>query len=437
MQIGRTQVSAASLNALSAMNNSLILLAGDLSYADGYPKIWDAFGQLLQTLGSAVPVMSTGGNHEAASAEAFLSYKVRFPSPNAASGSPHISYYGYEVGPVHVIALCSYAGFSNTSMQYQWLQNYLATKIDRVRTPWLIALTHVPLYASNSGHYKEGETMRRSMEPLLVAAGVDLVITGHIHAYERISPVIDYNLDKCGTNHMVLGDAGNYEASYTPWLMNVTSKAAPTWSAFREASFGVAGLTIHNATHATYKWHRVACDKGFFVQNKNKDGSDVAYYSTNADPDGDQDFSDNCISANDNSIQNMLTVDSHVIIRPSKAQCPNKHAGLYRAAQPVVQIPTAAPSLIQPFSAASCFAGSDTLTLESGNLRALSDIQVGDRILAADASGKTLFSEVVYVPHGINMERTQFVHLSTENNDLKMTKNHILPGGSSTHICST
>jgi hypothetical protein len=139
--------------------------------------------------------------------------------------------------------------------------------------------------------------------------------------------------------------------------MNVTSNAAPTWSAFREASFGVAGLTILNATHATFgrchycifkyhipiysyinllqvlivtkhflEWHRVACDKGFFTNN-----TDAAYYSYNPDPDGGQDFNDDCITAFDNSIQNMLTTDKVMIIRPSATMCPNKYAGAYRA----------------------------------------------------------------------------------------------------------
>jgi hypothetical protein len=55
--------------------------------------------------------------------------------------------------------------------------------------------------------------MRRSMEPLLYAAGVDLVITGHNHVYERINAVHNYQLDPCGINHFVLGDAGNYDGA--------------------------------------------------------------------------------------------------------------------------------------------------------------------------------------------------------------------------------
>ena len=42
----------------------------------------------------------------------------------------------------------------------------------------------------------------------------------------------------------------------------------------------------------------------------------------------------------------------------------------------------------------SCFAGSETLLLESGRSKPISEINVGDRILAADSTGRTAFSEV-------------------------------------------
>jgi len=58
-------------------------------------------------------------------------------------------------------------------------------KVDRKRTPWLIVLLHVPWYNSNWAHQGEGDSMMSSMEPLLYAAHVDMVIAGHVHAYER------------------------------------------------------------------------------------------------------------------------------------------------------------------------------------------------------------------------------------------------------------
>ena len=46
-------------------------------------------------------------------------------------------------------------------------------------------LLHVPWYNSNSAHQGEGDSMMSAMEPLLHAAHVDIVIAGHVHAYER------------------------------------------------------------------------------------------------------------------------------------------------------------------------------------------------------------------------------------------------------------
>ena len=57
--------------------------------------------------------------------------------------------------------------------------------MDRQRTPWLVVLFHVPWYNSNKAHQGAGDDMMAAVEPLLYAASVDLVIAGHVHAYER------------------------------------------------------------------------------------------------------------------------------------------------------------------------------------------------------------------------------------------------------------
>lgn len=43
----------------------------------------------------------------------------------------------------------------------------------------------MPWYNSNKAHQGEGDDMMAAMEPLLYAASVDLVLSGHVHAYER------------------------------------------------------------------------------------------------------------------------------------------------------------------------------------------------------------------------------------------------------------
>lgn len=57
--------------------------------------------------------------------------------------------------------------------------------MDRQRTPWLLVLFHIPWYNSNFAHQGEGDEMMATIEPLLYNSGVDLMISGHVHAYER------------------------------------------------------------------------------------------------------------------------------------------------------------------------------------------------------------------------------------------------------------
>ena len=78
----------------------------------------------------------------------------------------------------------------------------------------------------------------------------------------------------------------------------------------------------------------------------------------------------------------------------------------------------------------SCFAATETITLEGGASKAIADVAVGDRILSADAAGKTVFSDVVYVPHAANSVAAHFVALTTAaGHSVKMTVDHILPAG--------
>ena len=80
------------------------------------------------------------------------------------------------------------------------------------------------------------------------------MLSGHVHAYERLYPTYNGHVDPCGITYLNLGDGGNREGAYVPWL-----EPQPAWSAFRESSFGVGLLTFVNSTHAKYNWTRTAC----------------------------------------------------------------------------------------------------------------------------------------------------------------------------------
>ena len=67
--------------------------------------------------------------------------------------------------------------------QLDWLQKELAAS----DSEWKIAYFHHPLYSSGEKHGSDDQ-LRAQIEPLFVKYGVDLVLTGHEHFYERLKP---------------------------------------------------------------------------------------------------------------------------------------------------------------------------------------------------------------------------------------------------------
>ncbi|HEY7501388.1 MAG TPA: metallophosphoesterase [Vicinamibacterales bacterium] len=67
--------------------------------------------------------------------------------------------------------------------QLAWVEKELSTS----DSDWKICFFHHPLYSSGEKHGSD-EVLRQQLEPLFVKYGVDLVLTGHEHFYERLKP---------------------------------------------------------------------------------------------------------------------------------------------------------------------------------------------------------------------------------------------------------
>ncbi len=98
-------------------------------------------------------------------------------------------YYSFDYGHVHFISLNSetfqWTG-NNASPMKTWLNKDLAAN----KLPWTIVIWHQPPFTAGS-HVSDDSYefmmmhMRQYMLPILEAAGVDLVLNGHSHVYER------------------------------------------------------------------------------------------------------------------------------------------------------------------------------------------------------------------------------------------------------------
>jgi predicted phosphodiesterase len=80
--------------------------------------------------------------------------------------------------------------------QLDWFESELKAS----GSAWKIAYFHHPLYSSGETHGSNLE-LRQVLEPLMVKYGVDVVLTGHEHFYERIKP-------QNGINYFIVGSSG-------------------------------------------------------------------------------------------------------------------------------------------------------------------------------------------------------------------------------------
>ena len=80
--------------------------------------------------------------------------------------------------------------------QIEWLESALAAS----KSEWKICYFHHPLYSSGDRHGPSLQ-LRSILEPIFVKHGVDVVLSGHEHVYERIKP-------QRGIYYFIVGSSG-------------------------------------------------------------------------------------------------------------------------------------------------------------------------------------------------------------------------------------
>ncbi|MCA9297906.1 MAG: metallophosphoesterase, partial [Phycisphaerales bacterium] len=146
-------------------------------------------------------VWPTIGNHDAHSADSATQsgpyYDIfTLPSQAEAGGlaTGTEAYYAWDYANIHFIVLDSQeTATSPGSAQHTWLIADLAATTQE----WIIAYWHHPPYSKGSHDSDtEGKLIqaRQNLLPVLEAGGVDLVLTGHSHSYER-SMLLDSHYD--------------------------------------------------------------------------------------------------------------------------------------------------------------------------------------------------------------------------------------------------
>ncbi|KAF9515055.1 hypothetical protein BS47DRAFT_1372161 [Hydnum rufescens UP504] len=275
---------------------------GDIAYADYWLKE-EIQGYLPNTTIAAVssqkPYMVGPGNHEANCDNGgghdpkhnitytvdicvpgqtnFTGYRNHFRMPSNESGGVGNFWYSWDHGMAHFIQLDTetdlghgiiapdepggvdeehsgpFGGYMNA--QIDWLARDLAT-VNRSKTPWVVVAGHRPWYVSTPNDSSSiCWDCKNAFEPLFLQYSVDLVLSGHVHVYQRNDPLNNSVADPNGLNnprspwYITNGAGGHYDG--------LDALQVPLQSFAKVAindTYGWSRLTFHNCSHLTHEF---------------------------------------------------------------------------------------------------------------------------------------------------------------------------------------
>jgi hypothetical protein len=230
---------------------------GDMAhYQDCYDPSWGRFKDRTRP---------STGNHEYANA-ATKQAEGYFAYFGAAAGPRPQGYYSYDLGPWHIVVLNStcgnqggngVGGCNARDPMGQWLAKDLAAS----PAPCKLAYWHHPRYYSMSvepgvqvkpGQGASSDSKLDSIWAVLHQGGVDAVLSGHHHTYERFPRMKASggksnagSPDPTGVRQFIAGTGGGEQESFVADMIDPNSEKRI------EHNFGVLRLTLHDTG---YDW---------------------------------------------------------------------------------------------------------------------------------------------------------------------------------------
>ncbi len=181
-------------NYIGDEHTDMILFLGDNAYNSGTDNEYQysIFENMYEDKLKNSVSWSCLGNHDGFTSDSDTQegnyYNIFSLPKNAEAGglaSGTEAYYSFDYGNIHFIVLDSYDSDRNVgSAMYTWCEN----DIQNTTADWIVAFWHHPAYSKGS-HDSDSEAdliqMRQNFLPMLEDNGVDLVLNGHSHSYER------------------------------------------------------------------------------------------------------------------------------------------------------------------------------------------------------------------------------------------------------------
>lgn len=196
---------------------NLLLWLGDNAYPKGTDEEYSSnvFSPYKKILSQSV-VYSTSGNHDLFHSnvknESGPYFDIfSFPKNGEAGGvkSGSEAYYSFNYGNIHFVCIESNVDSFGSRLEemIEWLKKDLSANKSR----WTIAYFHYAIYSKGYHDSDINKTMiwmRNNIAPILEDNNVDLVLTGHLHDYERTHLLYGHYGDAASFNKSMIVDKG-------------------------------------------------------------------------------------------------------------------------------------------------------------------------------------------------------------------------------------
>lgn len=180
-------------NPRTATNAPLLdlwLTTGDNAYRSGSNEQFQkGFFEPYKIILRNTPVWPVYGNHDARRWVFFdiFTFPTKAESGGFASGSEH--YYSFDYANIHFVMLDTQDSEHDTDGE---MLTWLKKDLQATKQQWLLTFFHHPPYSkgshnSDNKHDSRGRlgSVRENILPVLEQSGVDVVLSGHSHMYER------------------------------------------------------------------------------------------------------------------------------------------------------------------------------------------------------------------------------------------------------------
>jgi acid phosphatase type 7 len=185
------QIHRAVVEGMAREDLDFVMHTGDMVANGGVTAEWDLFFQIERPLLDHVPIVPAIGNHDTGGR---LNYPRYFQVDRRTGG---LRYMVHDWGHLRALVIDVGVEFRQGSAQYAFAEHVLREGAERGML--MAILLHNPAYSS--GAHGSDLDVQEVIGGLASRYGVELVVSGHDHDYERTIPI-------AGVTYLVSGSAG-------------------------------------------------------------------------------------------------------------------------------------------------------------------------------------------------------------------------------------